>query len=57
MTHSSRCEECCGNCKYHVPANPYYEEDGEFICDNQLSDYYSDFTEWGDVCTDYEEKE
>lgn len=50
-------EECCGNCKYHVPANPYYEEDGGFICDNQLSDYYCDYTGFDDSCIDFERKE
>ena len=50
-------EHCCGSCKFHKPANPYYEEDCEFLCDNELSDYYCDYTEFKDSCEDYEDKE
>lgn len=52
-------EHCCGKCKHHKPANPYYELEAEWLCDNEDSDYYSCFTEYddGENCIDFEERE
>lgn len=49
-------KEICGKCKYHKPANPYYMEDNEFLCDNEGSEYYSDYTDYTDSCEEFEER-
>lgn len=47
-------DECCGFCKYHKPDNA---EQDAWICTNYDSDYVGEWTDFGDWCTDYEEKE
>ena len=41
----------CGTCRYHRK-----EADGSWICTNPDSDYYTDWTEYGDSCEEYEER-
>lgn len=41
----------CGLCKYHQPDN-----DGEWICINKISDYYTDFTSYDHSCSDFEDR-
>lgn len=43
--------ECCGKCEYHK------HKDGEWICDNPASEYYSDWTGYSDNCPEYESRE
>ena len=45
-------EQCCGTCKFHRT-----DDGGEWICVNDVSEYYTDYTEWGESCSDYEERE
>ena len=45
-------EEVCGTCKWHC-----FESTDEWICDNELSDNYMGYTEYGDSCSDYEERD
>lgn len=35
----------CGTCKYHRR-----DKDGDWICANKESEYYSDWTAWADGC-------
>lgn len=42
-------EECCGTCEFHVP-----DANGDFVCNNPDSDCYSDWTEYGDCCEEWE---
>lgn len=43
-------EEICGTCRYH-------RNDGtDWVCINQDSEYYSDWTEYGDQCEEWEER-
>lgn len=47
---------CCGNCNHHTP--PY--KSGQLIgwtCNNEQSDNYGLTTEYGDRCSDYEERD
>ena len=45
-------KECCGTCRFHR-----IDDDGEWICVNDISDNYTDYTDDGDSCVDYEEEE
>lgn len=45
-------EQYCGTCKYHCT-----DDNGEWICVNELSEYYTDYTEYGDWCESHEERE
>lgn len=40
----------CGTCKYHR------REDAQWICGNEISDYFSDYTDYDDYCEDWEER-
>lgn len=44
-------KECCGTCRFHR-----IDDDGEWICVNEDSEYYTDYTEYGDWCEEHEEK-
>lgn len=54
--------ECCGTCKWHcmqtrkINANPQVSSDVvvEWFCNNRRSDYYTDLTERGDKCEEWE---
>ena len=46
-------EEVCGCCGYHY----YDKDDEEWVCDCQESERYSDYTEYGDTCEEWEERE
>lgn len=40
----------CSNCEYCIT------DDGDKVCNNQNSEYYSDYVEPGHVCLDYEDR-
>ena len=44
--------ECCGTCRYHR-----CDEDGCWFCGNDRSEFYVDWTEYDDVCDEYEERD
>ena len=44
--------EICGNCKYHQLADVA----NEWVCMNEESENYADYTEYSDSCEDYEER-
>jgi hypothetical protein len=44
--------ECCGTCCWHEHEN----EHDEFVCTNQESEYYSDYTYYEFSCDDYESR-
>lgn len=44
--------ECCGTCKFHRT-----DDNGEWVCTNDLSEYCALETDYSDVCVDYEERE
>lgn len=41
----------CGTCRHHRK-----EKDGSWVCANPESDYYADWTEYGDNCDEHEER-
>ena len=41
-------EQCCGTCKFHRT-----DDNGEWVCTNDLSEYYALETEYGDTCDDW----
>ena len=41
---------CCGTCKYHK------REVNEWICTNPESEYYADYTDYGDECEEQEDE-
>lgn len=47
-------DECCGTCVYYRVES--VAGITEWFCANPLSNSYSDYTEYDDVCDDYEEK-
>ena len=46
-------EQCCGTCKYHE----HESIDDGWVCVNDRSRYLSDWTDFTDVCEDYEERD
>lgn len=42
----------CGTCRWHE-----CECYPDFICTNKDSEFYADYTGYGDSCQDYEERE
>ena len=45
-------EQCCGTCKFHRT-----DDNGEWVCTNDLSEYYALETDYSDGCVDYEGRE
>lgn len=46
-------EECCGTCKYHC-----YDNTGDaWMCGNNSSTEYADYTPYKYTCEEWEEKE
>ena len=43
-------EQCCGTCKFHRT-----DDNGEWVCANDLSEYYALETDYSDGCVDYGE--
>ena len=43
-------EQCCGTCKFHRT-----DDNGEWVCTNDLSEYYALETDYSDICVDYGE--
>ncbi len=43
-------ESCCGTCSYHK-----YTDDG-WVCENNMSEYYTCYTEYTDSCDEWEER-
>ena len=46
-------EECCGTCKYHR----YDISSGDWVCCNGDSENVADWTEYNDVCEEWEGRE
>lgn len=44
--------EICGECKYHR----YDRESGDWVCENDDSEYFAEFTDYNDSCDGYEER-
>ena len=42
---------CCGNCIHHT-----HEECENWICDNERSRYFADYTPFKHTCEDFEER-
>lgn len=42
-------EQCCGTCKYHEPVL-----EGDWLCNNEASEYHWDFTGYSDSCEEWE---
>ena len=42
-------EQCCGTCKFHRT-----DDNGEWVCTNDLSEYYALETEYSDMCVDWD---
>lgn len=50
MREQKKVMQVCGTCKYH-----HYDGTSEgFTCTNPDSDYFADWTEWNDCCSDWE---
>lgn len=50
--------KCCGTCKYHRKDETFAEFircQEDWICCNDKSEYYADWTEYEDVCDDWED--
>ena len=45
-------EEHCGNCGYCVLEG----ESNEWVCNNEESDRYGEYTEYADSCEEWEER-
>jgi len=45
-------DNICGKCKYHQ----HEEIDDGWVCVNENSRYFTDWTEYEDGCEDYEER-
>lgn len=45
-------EQCCGTCKWHQ-----YASDDGWVCTNDESEYFTDFTDYDHTCPDWEERE
>lgn len=45
-------KQCCGTCKFHRT-----DDIGEWVCTNDLSEYYALETEYSYCCEMYEERE
>lgn len=43
--------EICGECKYHK-----FSEFPDFVCTNEDSEYYCDFTDYTDTCDGFEKR-
>ena len=43
---------CCGTCKFN-----HREKQDTFTCANEDSEYYASYTDYDDMCEDYEPKE
>lgn len=46
-------ERICGRCRHHK----HEDIDDGWVCVNPDSECFSDWTEWGDSCEDFEERE
>jgi len=53
MNNPKENQETCATCK-HCKRISFTSD---FICNNENSDYYTDFVEWDDVCNDWEERD
>lgn len=43
-------ERCCGTCKWHQ-----YDDSGDdLVCANTGSEYWTDYTDYEDVCEEWE---
>ena len=46
-------QECCGTCRWHEQDEAYSED---WICANDDSDNYGDYTDYEDGCPEYERR-
>ena len=46
-------DEICGTCKYHE----YEEVSQGWVCTNDQSEYFADWTDYEDKCEEWENKE
>lgn len=46
-------DECCGNCKHHQ----YEDASQGWVCCNPDSECCADWTEYDDVCEEFEERD
>lgn len=46
-------EHCCGSCLYAC----YDKRTHDFICNNMMSLYYTDFIDFSHICDDWEGKD
>ena len=44
-------KEVCGRCMWHR-----YESTGDWSCNNEDSEFYTDYTEYKDSCDEFEER-
>ena len=44
--------EVCGTCRFHF----YDKEEQEWVCDCLDSEHFTDFTEYGDTCEEWEDR-
>lgn len=49
-------EEICGKCRYHKPDSSHGGDIKEWYCNNEDSEYYTDYTEYTDSCEEFEER-
>ncbi|MBO7734956.1 MAG: hypothetical protein J6S67_20510 [Methanobrevibacter sp.] len=49
-------EEFCGKCKHHKAVITIGKDSLDWICDNEDSDNYTDYTSYEDSCEDFEER-
>ena len=50
-------EKCCGNCKHHERDRKIDEYPQQWMCCNPDSDMNALWTDYGDTCADWEERE
>ena len=48
-------EKVCGTCKWHRKDVESFNP--SWYCNNPDGDYYSDYTEYNDECSDWEERQ
>ena len=46
-------QECCGNCRWHEKDEQYGDD---WICGNDDSEQFGDYTSWSDGCSEYERR-
>ena len=47
-------DRCCGTCRWHKVE--FASTDPDWVCCNEASVYYADYTGYKDMCPDWEER-